>query len=303
MIWEDVRKHYLRPEVSREITEYCANRWVAIHCEEAPDGVRPMIRYWGRGKPLTIERENDIVEILERFSSMRPRAFYATAHIYRRLQSADDLADRENIARSSPTWDIDSRDGDWRKVVKKALEIVDELERHGVAKSIFFKWSGRGAHVHVHPRAFSDDVLRRISPLDIAYSVTQHIACRIEPEEGVVVENKIDVQRVFTAPLSLHRSVDRVAVCTPPDELRASTWTGPVPPDTGISRMPGASMRRAREMSSRRKPMPPSGRISPGEPRGGVSISRLIRRFWKLSGSSGYSIRSSISAKTSPTRM
>lgn len=227
MIWEDVRKHYLRPEVSREITEYCANRWVAIHCEEAPDGVRPMIRYWGRGKPLMIERENDVVKILERFSSMRPRAFYATAHIYRRLQSADDLADHENIARSSPTWDIDSRDGDWKKVVKKALEIVDELERHGVAKSIFFKWSGRGAHVHVHPKAFSDDVLRRISPLDIAYSVTQYIACRIEPEEGVIIENKIDIQRVFTAPLSLHRSVDRVAVCIPPDELESFhvDWT------------------------------------------------------------------------------
>ncbi|MEM3897996.1 MAG: hypothetical protein QXO04_05255 [Nitrososphaerota archaeon] len=238
MIWEDVRKHYLRPEVSREIAEYCANRWVAIHCEETPDGVRPMIRYWGRGKPLTIERENDIVEILERFSSMRPRAFYATAHIYRRLQSADDLADHENIARSSPTWDIDSRDGDWKKVVRKALEIVDELERHGVAKSIFFKWSGRGAHVHVHTRAFSDDVLRRISPLDIAYSITQYIACRIEPEEGVVVENKIDVQRVFTAPLSLHRSVDRVAVCIPPDELESFhvDWTSP----TGYRHFPHA---------------------------------------------------------------
>jgi hypothetical protein len=178
-----------------------------------------MIRYWSRSKPLTIRCEDDVINILEKFSSIKPRAFYATAHIYGRLDSIEDLASRENIIGSSPTWDIDSRDGDWRKVVKKAMEIMEVLERHGVVKSVFFKWSGRGAHIHVHPRAFSSDLLRRIDPLDVAYSVTQYIVCKIEPEDGIVVENKIDVQRVFTAPLSLHRSVDRVAVCVPPDEL------------------------------------------------------------------------------------
>ena len=217
--WEYVKKHYMRAEVRREIAEYCARRWVAIHCEERDDGVRPMIRYWSRSKPLTIRCEDDVINILEKFSSIKPRAFYATAHIYGRLDSIEDLASRENIIGSSPTWDIDSRDGDWRKVVKKAMEIMEVLERHGVVKSVFFKWSGRGAHIHVHPRAFSSDLLRRIDPLDVAYSVTQYIVCKIEPEDGVVVENKIDVQRVFTAPLSLHRSVDRVAVCVPPDGL------------------------------------------------------------------------------------
>lgn len=221
MIWEEIKRYYMRPEVRKEIAEYCTGRWVAAHCEGETKDVRPMIRYWARGRPLTIKREDDVAEILKRFSSIRPRAFYATAHIYGRLESSEDLRNRENIVHSSPTWDIDSKDGDWRKVVKKALEIVNALERYGIVKSVFFKWSGRGAHVHVHPRAFSRDLLRRIDPLDVAYSVTQYIVCRIESENDVIVENKIDIQRVFTVPLSLHRSVDRVAVCIPPDELES----------------------------------------------------------------------------------
>jgi hypothetical protein len=229
MIWERIREHYMKPEVRREITEYCIKRWVAVHCEKSRGGTRPMIRYWSQGRPLVIRCEDDVVEVLERFSSIMPRAFYATAHIYRRLASADNLASRENIVRSSPTWDIDSRDGDWRKVVRKATEILEALEKHCVVKSVFFKWSGRGAHVHMHPGAFSADLLRKIDPLDVAYSVTQYIACKIEPEDGVVVENKIDIQRVFTAPLSLHRSVDKVAVCIPPDELESFhvEWASP----------------------------------------------------------------------------
>ena len=229
MNWKHVREHYMRAEVRKEIAEYCAGKWVAIHCEERDNGVRPMIRYWSRGRPLTMRCEDDIDRIFERFSSMRPRAFYATAHIYGRLVSVENLESRENIIGSSPTWDIDSRDGDWRKVVRKAMEILEALEKHGIVKSVFFKWSGRGAHVHVHPRAFSLDLLQKINPLDVAYSVTQYIACRIEPEDSVVVENKIDVQRVFTAPLSLHRSVDRVAICVPPDELESFhvEWASP----------------------------------------------------------------------------
>jgi hypothetical protein len=238
MIWEQVREYYLRPEVREEIAEYCTGKWVAVHCEQQPDGTRPMIRYWEQGKPLTIGSEDDVLAVLERFSPLKPRAFYATAHTYRRLKSPDDLADRDNIVRSSPTWDIDSKDGDWRKVIKKALEIVDVLERHGVVKSIFFKWSGRGAHIHINPGAFSQELLQRVDPLDVAYSVTQYITLKIEPEDGVVVENKIDAQRVFTAPLSLHRSVDRVAVCIPPDELEGFhiDWASP----TGYKHFPHA---------------------------------------------------------------
>ncbi len=112
MSWQRVREYYMRSEVKGEIAEYCVGRWVAVHCEERPDGTRPMIRRWSRRRPLTIGSEEDVVEVLDRFSSLGPRAFYATAHIYRKLKSNDDLADRGNIVCSAPTWDIDSKNCD-----------------------------------------------------------------------------------------------------------------------------------------------------------------------------------------------
>lgn len=231
MSWELVKRHYSRAEVRRELSEYCKGRWVAIHCEKKDSrGLQLMIRYRrGKRKPLTLCDEADLTRILEEYSELRPRAFYATAHIYRRLESASDVMDQENIVMSAPAWDIDSKDGDWRKVVKKALDIVEVLESYGVVKSVFFKWSGRGAHIHINPKAFSREILSKIDPLDIAYSITQYVINRIEPEEGVAVENKIDVQRVFTAPLSLHRSVNRVAVCAKPEELENFhiSWADP----------------------------------------------------------------------------
>ncbi len=230
MNWEQVRLHYSRPEVRQEIAEYCRKRWVAIHCEKKDSkGSQLMIRYSHGRVPLTISNKDDISRILEEYSRLRPRAFYATAHIYKRIESIDDVMDRGEILRSAPSWDVDSKDGDWRKVVKKALEIVEILERCRISRSVFFKWSGRGAHVHVNPDAFSEEVVKKIDPLDIAYSVTQYVINRIEPGNGVIVENKIDIQRVFTAPLSLHRSVDRVAVCAPPEELENFhiSWTDP----------------------------------------------------------------------------
>ena len=231
MNWEQVRRHYQRPEVKREISEYCKGRWVAVHCEEKTSkDLQLMIRYWRHGSnPLTISCEDDLDKIMERFSRLRPRSFYATPHIYSRISSIQDIMDRENIVASSPTWDIDSKDGDWRKVIEKAVEIIGVLERNGVVKSVFFRWSGRGAHIQVNANAFSDEIRRRIDPLDIAYSITEYVINRLKPEDGVKVENKIDIQRVFTAPLSLHRIVDRVAVCLKPDKIEDfhPEWANP----------------------------------------------------------------------------
>ena len=230
MNWEEMIQHYSKQDVRREIIEYCRSRWIAIHCEKKDSkGMPIMIRYDKRRKPLKISSENDFQKIFEEYAAYRPRAFYATAHIYNKVELAEDVTDRRNIVYSSPTWDIDSKDGDWRKVIKKAIEIIEILERNGVSKSVFFKWSGRGAHVHVHPKAFSNEIRKKIDPLDIAYSISQYVANRVMPLEGVVVENKIDIQRVFTTPLSLHRTVDRVAVCIPPDKLEdfQIEWTNP----------------------------------------------------------------------------
>lgn len=231
MNWEQIKEHYTRPDVRREIYEYCHNRWVAIHCEATDErGLQIMIRYEKRERrPLKIMSESDIEHLIERYAKFRPRAFYATAHVYDHLNSFEDLLDRENIPLSSPTWDIDLKNGSWRDIVEKASEIIDLLEREGVVKSVFVKWSGRGAHVHINPQAFSEDLRKKIDPLDIACSTTQYIVNRLSPSLKVTVENKIDIQRVFTVPLSLHRTVDRVAICIPPDLLSELDigWTDP----------------------------------------------------------------------------
>jgi len=222
-------EHYGKTEVRREIADYCKNRWVAIHCEETgEDGAHIMIRY-RKGKPLAISSESEVTELINTYMKHRPRAFYATAHIYSRLNIREDLLERSNIVYSSPVWDVDSKDGDWRKVIEKAQEIVKLLENFRVFKSVFIKWSGRGAHVHVNPFCFSPDVRKKIEPIDIAYSVTVFIANRLAPLEGLVVESRIDIQRVFTSPLSLHRTLDRVAVCLPPEKLEdfEISWTDP----------------------------------------------------------------------------
>ncbi|MEM1557676.1 MAG: hypothetical protein QXG12_03695 [Thermoproteota archaeon] len=221
--------HYGKTEVRREIAEYCRNRWVAIHCEVVGEnGMRIMVRY-DRGKPLTINSESEFTRLINRYMKYRPRAFYATAHIYSRLKIREDVLDRSNIIYSSPAWDIDSKDGDWRRVIKKAQEIIGLLDSFGVSKSVFVKWSGRGAHVHINPFCFSIDIRRKIEPIDIAYSITNFITNRLEHTEGIVVESRIDIQRVFTSPLSLHRVLDRVAICLPPEKLEEFEieWTDP----------------------------------------------------------------------------
>ncbi len=89
------------------------------------------------------------------------------------------------------------------------------------------KWSGRGAHIHIHPNAFSPELYSRIDPLDVAYSVTEYVLRKVTVIEGVKVENKIDLGRVFTTPLSIHRELDRVAVCIDLDKLEEFdlSWT------------------------------------------------------------------------------
>ncbi|MEM2885340.1 MAG: hypothetical protein QXF24_04545, partial [Thermoproteota archaeon] len=96
-------------------------------------------------------------------------------------------------------------------------------------KSAFVKWSGRGAHVHVHQDAISREALRGSSPLDVAYAVVEYVNRKLRQkfEELLAqskavdlrVENEMDPQRMFSCPLSLHREVNSVCVCIKPNEL------------------------------------------------------------------------------------
>jgi hypothetical protein len=231
MEFEEVINHYSKPLVRKEISDYCQGRWVAIECIPQGEG-RFFLRYWKRdGPPFSISRTEDIGKVLHRFGRLKPRTFYGSVNVYSRLDSAEDTEEESNIAYASPIWDIDGHVEHWRETIQAADVIVRRLDAEGVSKSVFVNWSGRGAHVHVHERAFSKDLLSTYNPLDVAYAVVEYV-CRLikqdmtkvssklrEQELAPKVENKVDLKRVFTAPLSLHRQLDLCAVCLKPDQL------------------------------------------------------------------------------------
>jgi hypothetical protein len=235
MDYELVERHYSREVVKREVADYCRGRWVAL--EGGALGSRVFLRYSRDGRPLTIDGPQDVEGLIKQFKGVRPRAVYGSVNVYSRLASRLDLEVRENIAYASPVWDIDGELERWRDVVEVAKIIVDELERLGIAKSVFVKWSGEGAHVHVHERCFSSDVLSKHNPLDVAYSLVDYVLERckdkildVASRSGVLkVENEIDPKRVFTAPLSLHRRRDLCCVCLKPEALDSFEvgWASP----------------------------------------------------------------------------
>ena len=231
MEFEGVLKYYSRPLVRKEISDYCQGRWVAVECVRQGER-RFFLRYWKRGgPPLSISKAEDVGRIMHRFGRLKPRTLYGSVNIYSKLESVEDTEEESNIAYTSPIWDIDSRVERWKETMQVADIIVRRLEAEGVSKSVFVNWSGRGAHVHIHEKAFSKDLLSKHNPLDVAYAVVEYI-CRMIKRDlaevssklekkgfAIKVENKIDLKRVFTAPLSLHRELDLCAVCLKPDQL------------------------------------------------------------------------------------
>jgi len=223
-----VAHHYYNEEVQEEIVRFSLNRWVALHCEFLnPQGYQVLLRYqraYGKGKvPLMITEPKDVPEVLKLFERLRPRTFYASANVYKELTHPDHVKNLENIAFCTPTWDIDNAPEKWEATLAVVKEIVEFLNQEGVSESVFLKWSGKGAHVHIHERAISEDLLKKINPLDIAYAVVEHVNRRLHGKyvkiaeqyktKELSVENEMDLQRVFTCPLSLHRSLNVVAVC------------------------------------------------------------------------------------------
>ena len=222
----DVFKHYLSDIVSSNVVRFCKDRWIGIHVEERnSSGHQILIRYL-RGKPLRIDGVNDVLSIFRILEKLKPRTIYATISLYSRIKAFEDVTDLSNINACMPTWDVDNTLENW----KATLTIVDEISRfldsEGLRKSIIVKWSGRGCHIHIHPLAFSKDIYRRIHPLDLAYATVEYVISKLHSRiadvalshnaENLKVENKIDVQRLFTAPLSLHRCLDMVCVCIDP---------------------------------------------------------------------------------------
>jgi len=140
------------------------------------------------------------------------------------------LSAEDNIVCATPSWDVD---GSLEEIdlIKEAAEVLlDELRRNGVEKSVYLIWSGRGIHVHLNERAVSEEVWRK-GPLRVSFSIVEYVLRNVREklsrvceksrasERKLKVENIMDIQRVFTAPLSLHRELDIVAVTINPNEI------------------------------------------------------------------------------------
>lgn len=231
------REYYRRDVVVNEIVDFVRNRWVSVEGARGRD--RVFARYWRNGLPLTIGSPSDFQRLLSVYPWMR--TVYATINRYYDINSRESVEAQDNIAYTTPFWDIDSSLEYWKKTVEAARAIVDFLDKNGVRESVYILWSGVGAHVRIHEEAFSPELLEKYHPLDIAYAVVEYVLEELKhklqalsKETGGVlkIENLIDAKRVFTAPLSLHRRIDKVAVALKPGQLDDFTpdWADPRKP-------------------------------------------------------------------------
>ncbi|BEP17473.1 hypothetical protein PYJP_08250 [Pyrofollis japonicus] len=218
-------EHYLRGGVLAEMAEWLQGRWVAVAGKKGEENI--FIRHMGPGRPLRVRGPEDLRRLVIRYKSVI-RTIYGSVNIYSRLESDNDLENPGNIVATTPSWDIDASIDKWRFAVEAAKIIVSALEEHGVKHSVYLVWSGEGIHVHINENAFSQSLRENIHPFNAAYAVveyilleTRHRLIELAKRSGGIlkVENIMDVKRVFTAPLSLHREHDLVAVVFTPDKL------------------------------------------------------------------------------------
>ncbi len=234
---EDVLRHYLREDVAGEISRFCSRRWVALECRSS-GGSRAFYRYWPDGRPLTISEPADIKRLINRFENRMPRAIYGSANIYRRLERGEDVSAADNILMSTPSWDVDGSLEEIELIKEAARALVEALRSEGVERSIYLVWSGRGIHVHLNEKAVSGELWEK-GPLRVSFAIAEYVLRSARDglericersrslDRRLKVENLMDIQRVFTAPLSLHRELDLVAVTIKPDELEnfELNWT------------------------------------------------------------------------------
>ncbi|MCS7116353.1 MAG: hypothetical protein RMJ31_04160 [Nitrososphaerota archaeon] len=225
----EVKEHYSSELVQSEITRYAKGRWVGIYCLRGLDGIPTLFRYSKGKRPLKIECREDMLKIFEDYATFLPRTIYATANIYKHLTDYDDLRDLSNIISCTATWDIDNTLDKWEATIEVVKSILSFLRDEGIEDSIIVKWSGEGCHVHLHQNAISLNSSPETHPLDLAYSIVEYVRMKLQGSImnialkynaiNLKVENNIDPQRLFTCPLSLHRALDVVCICIPPDSL------------------------------------------------------------------------------------
>ncbi len=219
-----ILEHYRRDDVASEVAEFARSRWLAL--EGQGEGGRVFVRWW-KGKPLTVSSPAEFKALVESFSGAGVRSIYATVSLYGRVLSKADVADPGNVVAATPSWDIDASLSEWEAAIEAAKLVVKFLEEKGLKESVYMKWSGEGVHVHVHEKAISRKVLELADPLTTARALVEYTIRKLEGELKALagkwpvlkVENLIDPKRVFTVPLSVHRRVDKVAVCFKPESI------------------------------------------------------------------------------------
>lgn len=226
-----VLEYYSNPKVVEELFDYGKDRWIAI---EGSSKGRIFVRHHRNRVPLRFKASSDVNGMIKDFWFVKPRSFYGSVNKYCRLLKSEDLEDISNIVFPTPTWDVDNKVEKWRETLRICRLIVDELEKKKVAKSVYLKWSGRGCHIHVSEEAFSKDLLKKNHSLDIAFAMVEYMIRKVKPkltgfDTNAKIENKIDLKRVFTLPLSLHRELNYSCVCFEPDEIGSFdlSWVDP----------------------------------------------------------------------------
>jgi len=229
--WSFIKQHYLKDEIKEQIIKYSKDRWIAL--ENTVENERIFYRYFRNKEPLKISNE---VEYKKLFLEFRFRTIYASINLYRKIDK-DLLKDLNNIYAVTPVFDIDGSLDDLEVMKRVAEIIISELDKYGIKKSIYLVWSGRGIHIHIHEKAFT----LNYHPLDIAFSIVDFIIKKTRDEiakeiikaknidRELKVENKIDIQRVFTVPFSFHRFLDFVCVPFKPNSLNNFdlSWVNP----------------------------------------------------------------------------
>ncbi|MBS7655297.1 hypothetical protein KEJ50_02195 [Candidatus Bathyarchaeota archaeon] len=230
MDFKEILMHYSNSLVQSEIAFFCKEKWIGLHCEAINKNEKKkiLIRYFKSGKPLQITQPLDVKNLILSFSRLRPRTIYATANVYKQLNKNGAL-EYSNLKACMPTWDIDNTIERWDATLQTILELISMLESNGVKKSFFIKFSGRGAHIHIHPYAISSELQAKYNPLSLAWSIVEYIREKTAEKiaeialkfkaESLSVDNEIDIQRLFVAPLSIHREIPKVSVCLNPNKL------------------------------------------------------------------------------------
>ena len=247
----DPRKYYSKREVGDEIASFLRNRWAAV---EGKVGNEKVFARYLEGEPLWIRSYDDLLKVLEKYPWTR--TLYGTISVYENKPL-------DKLKGITLFWDLDC-EYELGPCLKAAKRIGLFLRRSGVEPWI--KFSGKGFHVHVNEGCFDWKAVE--NPFEIARKVEAYVVHKLRREledlelSGLKVEMLVDPARVTTAPLSLHRELDRVAVAMRLDGLDQFdvSWADPNNPkhDADSWRMCEGSLEALIEEALRWSPPRPS---------------------------------------------